>query len=55
MKKKMTAKKLQLSRETLRHLHQLALGDVVGGKTTTCISNANTYCIASCGCTTNPC
>ena len=54
MKKKMSAKKLQLSRETLQHLHE-ELGGAIGGKTTPCISNAPTWCIASCGCTTNPC
>jgi hypothetical protein len=54
MKKKMPAKKLQLSRETLQNLHEV-VGGAIGGKTTTCTSKVNTYCIASCGCATDPC
>jgi len=34
MKKKMLSKKLQLSRETLRDLHDPALGGAVGGQVT---------------------
>ncbi len=54
MKKKMPTKKLQLSRETLKSLHEV-VGGAIGGKTTTCFSVVYTYCIASCGCATDPC
>jgi hypothetical protein len=54
MKKKMPAKKLQLSRETLQNLHEV-VGGAIGGKTNTIISKVVTYCYASCGCATDPC
>jgi hypothetical protein len=59
MKKKTLPKKLQLSRETLRDLHQPMLAEAAGGKTLTCNnacgSGANTACFATCLCDTNLC
>ncbi len=58
MKKKMPSKKLQLSRETLRDLHDPALGDAVGGQVTKlplCGSDANTACFATCLCNSTVC
>lgn len=58
MKKKMSAKKLQLSRETLRDLHDPALGKAVGGQVTkppVCGSDANTACFATCLCNSTVC
>jgi hypothetical protein len=56
--KKMPSKKLQLSRETLRDLHDPALGKAVGGQVTklpVCGSDANTACFATCRCNTELC
>jgi hypothetical protein len=58
MKKKMPSKKLQLSRETLRDLHDPALGKAVGGQITKppiCGSGANTACFATCLCNSTLC
>jgi len=59
MKKKMPSKKLQLSRETLRDLHETALGEAEGGRSTTCLqmcgSDANTVCFATCACNSTLC
>ncbi len=57
MKKKMPSKKLQLSRETLRDLHDPALAKALGGQVTkppVCGSDANT-CVATCRCNTELC
>jgi hypothetical protein len=56
--KKMPSRKLQLSRETLRDLHDPALGRALGGQATkppACGSDANTACIATCRCNTELC
>ena len=58
MKKKMPARKLQLSRETLRDLHDPALGKAVGGQVTKLPvggSGANTACFATCLCNSTLC
>jgi len=59
MKKKMPSRKLQLSRETLRDLHQPMLGEAAGGQTMTCNnacgSDANTACFATCLCNSTIC
>ena len=55
MKKRV--QKLHLHRETLRHLNALALGDVVGGITTTCqpTVTCDDTCGRSCNGTCFPC
>ena len=54
--KKRLQKKLELSRETLRSLAQIGVGEVAGGfSKPTCIvqcgSDANTVCFETCACT----
>ena len=55
MKKRV--QKLHLHRETLRHLNAMALGDVVGGVTTTCPETVtcDITCGLSCNGTCRPC
>jgi hypothetical protein len=56
--KKTLAKKLQLSRETLRHLHGAQLQEAVGGATATCPQRCGSdapTCINTCFCTGDGC
>jgi len=58
--KKRLPKKLELSRETVRFLAAIEMGEVAGGlsKPPTCVimcgSDANTVCFETCACTSPP-
>jgi len=56
--KKRLSKKLELSRETLRSLAEIRMGEVAGGVSRqsptcpiVCGSDANTVCFETCACT----